>query len=137
MVSAKQKANASQLIFRPTNQIVTPQCAQQFVVAFAKEWIDVVPLFVTGQRPAIVFTADLPATGVATEKGHIASLGNERFEMIPHLRRPVFIVTDTEYEAIVAEYFGMKFEIRIDRVIDCEPILLGPGYKRKFPFIEL
>ena len=101
MVTAPEKAHAGQLVFGPLQKVMTPQCAQKFVVTFAENGVEIVPLFPTSKRVALILATHLPTASVAAEKRRVAAIGNELLEIITHRGRPIFIVSHTQNQPIV------------------------------------
>ena len=130
VIATPQETDSGELVFGTFDEMVTPQRAQQTVVAAAVQRVRVVPLFPAGQGPAIVFAANLPAACVAAEKSDVATVRNILFQMVPHGGRPVFIMPDTQDQAIVLQDLWMEFQVAVDGVIDCVAVALCPADKR-------
>jgi hypothetical protein len=79
----------------------------------------------------------LPATGIAAEKADIATLGDERLQIVAHRRGPIFIVADAQNELVGWEDFRPKFQIAVYRVFQAVSVRLGPGDKRLLPSVKL
>src|SRR5687768_5270829 len=101
MVAAEEEAHASQLILRTLYQVMTPQRREQAVVASRINRIQVEPLLPRNESLSFLFAANLPATGVAAEEGHIATFADEFLQMVAHFRRPIFIMPDAEHEFVL------------------------------------
>src|ERR1044071_9526225 len=101
------------------------------IVAF-KEWVFAERLLPARQGPALVFSADLPAAGVAAEKGDVAAYFDELLEVVAHRRRPILVVPDAEHELVVREDFGVKLEVFVDGIVELVAGALGPLHEGEF-----
>ena len=106
--------------------MMAPGRAEQFLIAFAIQRVNVVPLFPTGQRTSVVFAAHLPAAGVAAEERDVAAIRNVLFKTVTHPGGPIFVVADTQYEAILFQDLRMKFQVAVDGIVDHVAVGLGP-----------
>src|SRR5262249_27867453 len=117
-VAASEEADPRELVLRPRHQVMTPEAAQErmlrgiVIVRIALEG-----LFPADEGPAFLLGAHLPAACVAAEERDVAAVGHELFQMVAHQSRPVFVVADAEDELVMAEHFGMEFEVAVDGVV--------------------
>ena len=86
-VAAIQEADARQLVFRPTDEVVAPDRTEQFPVARFVEWVVAEVLLPTRECAAVVFCANLPATGVAAKERNVPTVADKALEVAPR-RRP-------------------------------------------------
>src|ERR1041384_666509 len=79
---------------------------------------------------------DVPPARVAAEKGHVAALSDERFDVRAHLLAPVLVMTDTEQETVRRKEATLLVQVEISAVIHPVMILFHPGDERNVPVCE-
>ncbi|SVB14478.1 uncharacterized protein METZ01_LOCUS167332, partial [marine metagenome] len=77
MIPSPEEADPSQLVFGATQQVMSPQRGNQFLITVAKNRVEVVPLFPAGEVATTLFVADLPTTSISGEESHVSAFSDE------------------------------------------------------------
>jgi hypothetical protein len=135
VVTAPEEADSGEGVFGTADEVVAPESGKQGVTLSGLEHgVGFVALFPAGECVSALLAPHLPAAGVAAEKGDIAPIADEGFEVIAHGGRPVFVVADAKDEAAVFENVRVEFEIAVGREGEPDPVLLRPVDEGLFPF---
>jgi hypothetical protein len=128
--SAVCKAYPCHMVFGTIHRIFSPPDSNSAVIntshgiAIRRWWI---VIFITDHCAIIVLKSDLPPADISTKESDIASVGDEGFDIISHLLRPILVVADTEEQVIVVEKMGIRMEINATTVFKLETIGLRPS----------
>ena len=138
MVASPEEADSCQGVFRATDEVVTPEGGEEgLALSSLEDGIGFVTLFPASESVSLIFTANLPAAGIATEEGDISTIADKRFEVVTHGSGPVFVVADTDDKTSIFENVRVKFEIAIGGEGERDPLPFGPGDEGLFPVSEL
>ena len=133
MEASSQKTDSCELVFRPLDEMVTPQRREQGVPFRSVKWVLPESFLPADKIIAVIFRADLPTTGIAAEKRDVAALSNIVLKVVAHRCGPVFVVPNTKHQFVVLEHLRMKFEVTVDGVVDLVAIAFCPLNEGEFP----
>src|SRR5438067_367349 len=79
-----------------------------------------------------MFEAHLPPADVPTKERYVSTIGDERFDSVPHFLRPILVVTNADKPLVVVHHLWIRMKINTGTVLQGDVVALRPDYEALF-----